>query len=59
MEYFSIDDLESSVTDDIKKVHSKIQEKVSDYSCECPSGTSGRRKKKKKISINNMVQTIP
>ena len=48
MEYFSIDDLESSVTDDIKKVHSKIQEKVSDYSCECPSGTSGRRKKKKK-----------
>ena len=54
-----MDDLSSkSLIDDLKKVHSKIQEKVSDYSCECPSGTSGRRKKKK-ISINNMVQTIP
>ena len=44
-----MDDLSSkSLIDDLKKVHSKIQEKVSDYSCECPSGTSGRKKKKKK-----------
>ena len=46
-----MDDLSSkSLIDDIKNVHSKIQEKVSGYSCKCSSGKSGIIKKNKDIN---------
>ena len=54
MEYFSMNDLESSAIDDLKKVHDKINTKVSDYSCKCPpgGGSSKNRKNRKPIHID-------